>query len=147
MKVLYSMELAGFAVGFAIVSLSWNKGVEFIIPIYWVLLAIVIQLALQKKSWTVEQVSSVNALTYIEKSMDLVDFIGFSNFCGCHLSSAVKNAIQLLEDNFIPLFLAELTPLLDCLHIFIFEYFFFIYSMVLSLEPSSIMISSKFWYV
>ena len=53
MKVLYSMELAGFAVGFAIVSLSWNKGVEFIIPIYWVLLAIVIQLALQKKSWTV----------------------------------------------------------------------------------------------
>ena len=33
MKVLYSMELAGFAVGFAIVSLSWNKGVEFIIPI------------------------------------------------------------------------------------------------------------------
>ena len=53
LKVLYSMELIGFAAGFAIVGLSWNKGVAFIIPIYWALLAVVIQLALQKKSWTV----------------------------------------------------------------------------------------------
>lgn len=53
MKVLYSMELLGFAAGFAIIGLSWNKGVDFILPIYWALLAIVIQLALQKKSWTV----------------------------------------------------------------------------------------------
>ena len=53
MKILYSMELIGFAAGFAIVGLSWNKGVDFILPIYWALLAIVIQLALQKKSWTV----------------------------------------------------------------------------------------------
>lgn len=53
MKVLYSLELAGFAAGFIIVGLSWNKGVDFIIPIYWALLAVVIQLALQKKSWTV----------------------------------------------------------------------------------------------
>ena len=52
MKVLYSVELAGFAAGFAIVGLSWDKGVDFIIPIYWALLAIVIQLALQKKNWT-----------------------------------------------------------------------------------------------
>ncbi len=53
LKILYSMELVGFAAGFAIVGLSWNKGVDFILPIYWGLLAIVIQLALQKKSWTV----------------------------------------------------------------------------------------------
>jgi spermidine synthase len=53
LKILYSMELIGFAAGFAIVGLSWNKGVAFIIPIYWALLAIVIQLALQKKFWTV----------------------------------------------------------------------------------------------
>lgn len=53
MKILYSMELLGFAAGFAIVGLSWNKGIDFIIPIYWALLAIVIQLALQKKIWTV----------------------------------------------------------------------------------------------
>jgi spermidine synthase len=53
MKVLYSLELAGFAAGFIIVGLSWNKGVDFIIPVYWALLAVVIQLALQKKSWTV----------------------------------------------------------------------------------------------
>jgi spermidine synthase len=53
MKILYSMELIGFAAGFAIVGLSWNKGVDFILPIYWALLAIIIQLALQKKSWTV----------------------------------------------------------------------------------------------
>jgi spermidine synthase len=53
LKILYSMELLGFAAGFAIVGLSWNKGLDFIIPIYWALLAIVIQLALQKKNWTV----------------------------------------------------------------------------------------------
>ncbi len=53
MKVLYSMELVGFAAGFAIVGLSWNKGLDFIIPIYWALLAMVIHLALQKKFWTV----------------------------------------------------------------------------------------------
>ncbi|MBT4619675.1 MAG: hypothetical protein HOC04_01060 [Nitrospina sp.] len=53
LKILYSMELIGFAAGFAIVGLSWNKGIDFIIPIYWALLAIVIQLALQKKSWTI----------------------------------------------------------------------------------------------
>lgn len=52
MKVLYSMELAGFAAGFAIVGMSWNKGVDFIIPIYWALLAIVLHLTLRKKVWT-----------------------------------------------------------------------------------------------
>ena len=52
MKVLYSVELAGFAAGFAIVGLSWDKGIDFIILIYWALLAIVIQLALQQKFWT-----------------------------------------------------------------------------------------------
>jgi hypothetical protein len=49
MKVLYSMELIGFAVGFAIVGLSCNKGIDFILPIYWVLLAVIIHLSLQKK--------------------------------------------------------------------------------------------------
>ena len=49
MKVLYSMELIGFAVGFAIVGMSWNKGVDFILPVYWALLAVIIHLALQKK--------------------------------------------------------------------------------------------------
>lgn len=53
MKVLYSMELIGFAAGFAIVGLSWNKGVDFILPIYWGLLAIVLHLALQKRDWTI----------------------------------------------------------------------------------------------
>ncbi len=52
MRILYSMELVGFAVGFAIVGLCWNKGVDFIIPIYWALLTIAIHLALQKKFWT-----------------------------------------------------------------------------------------------
>ena len=52
MRTLYSMELVGFAVGFAIVGMSWNKGVDFIIPIYWFLLAIAIHLALQKTFWT-----------------------------------------------------------------------------------------------
>jgi hypothetical protein len=52
-KVLYSMELIGFAAGFAIVGMSWNKGVEFILPIYGALLAVIIHLALQKKTWTV----------------------------------------------------------------------------------------------
>lgn len=31
MKVLYSLELAGFASGFMIVGLSWNKGIGFIL--------------------------------------------------------------------------------------------------------------------
>lgn len=53
MKVLYSLEMVGFAAGFAIVGLSWNKGVDFILPIYWALLAVVIHLAIQEKSWTV----------------------------------------------------------------------------------------------
>jgi spermidine synthase len=53
MKVLYSMELIGFAAGFAIVGMSWNKGVDFILPIYWALLAVIIHLALQKKTWTI----------------------------------------------------------------------------------------------
>jgi spermidine synthase len=52
MKVLYSTELMGFAAGFAIVGMSWDKGLDFIMPIYWALLAIVIQLTLQKISWT-----------------------------------------------------------------------------------------------
>jgi hypothetical protein len=52
MKVLYSKELIGFASGFAIVGMSWNKGVDFILPIYWALLAVIIHLALQKKLWT-----------------------------------------------------------------------------------------------
>jgi hypothetical protein len=50
MKILYSMELVGFAAGFAEVGLSWNKGLDFIIPIYWALLGIVIHLAIQKKN-------------------------------------------------------------------------------------------------
>lgn len=53
MKVLYSLEMVGFAAGFAIVGLSWNKGVDFILPIYWGLLAIVLHLALQKRDWTI----------------------------------------------------------------------------------------------
>lgn len=58
MKILYSMELIGFAAGFAIIGLSWNKGVDFIIPIYWALLAVVIHLSLQKKIWTMAFVLS-----------------------------------------------------------------------------------------
>lgn len=53
LRFLYSMELVGFAAGFAIISLCWNKGVDFIIPIYWALLTVAIHLALQKKFWTV----------------------------------------------------------------------------------------------
>ena len=53
MKILYSMELVGFAAGFVIVGLSWNKGVDFLIPIYWALLTVAIHLALQKSFWTV----------------------------------------------------------------------------------------------
>ena len=52
-KVLYSIELIGFVAGFAIDGMSWNKGVDFILPIYWALLAVIIHLALQKKTWTV----------------------------------------------------------------------------------------------
>jgi hypothetical protein len=43
--------LIGFAAGFAIVGMSWNKGVDFILPIYWALLTVIIHLALQKKTW------------------------------------------------------------------------------------------------
>jgi hypothetical protein len=32
MKALYSMELIGFAAGFAIVEMSWNKGVTLLFP-------------------------------------------------------------------------------------------------------------------
>ncbi len=53
MKVLYSLEMVGFAVGFTIVGLSWNKGVDFILPIYWALLAFVVYLVVQKKSWVI----------------------------------------------------------------------------------------------
>ncbi len=53
MKVLYSLEMVGFAAGFAIVGMSWNKGVDFILLIYWALLAVVIHLAIQKKTWTI----------------------------------------------------------------------------------------------
>jgi hypothetical protein len=49
MKVLYSIELIGFAAWFAIVDMSWNKGIDFMLPIYWALLAVIIDLALQKK--------------------------------------------------------------------------------------------------
>lgn len=53
MKVLYSLEMVGFAVGFAIVGLSWNKEVSFLLPIYWALLAIVVFLVVQKKIWAI----------------------------------------------------------------------------------------------
>ncbi len=51
-RKLYSVELAGFAVGFVIVGLSWNRGVDFILPIYWALLAVVVHLALHRKGAT-----------------------------------------------------------------------------------------------
>jgi len=53
MKVLYSLEMVGFAAGFAVVGLSWNKGVDFILPIYWALLAVVVYLVVQKKFWAI----------------------------------------------------------------------------------------------
>lgn len=52
LKKFYSVEIAGFGAGFILVGLSWNKGVGFIIPIYWVFLAIIVHLALQKKNTT-----------------------------------------------------------------------------------------------
>ena len=71
MKILYSMELIGFAAGFAVVSLSWNKGVDYIIPIYWALLAVVIHLALLKKTWTgafvLIAVAAGSSLTQIDR--------------------------------------------------------------------------------
>ncbi len=51
-RKLYSLELAGFAVGFVVVGLSWNKGVDFLLPIYWAFLAIVVHLALRRKAAT-----------------------------------------------------------------------------------------------
>ena len=71
MKVLYSLELAGFASGFMIVGLSWNKGIGFILPIYWVLLATVIYLVVEKKIWAVSfAILAVFAGSFVQ-SVDL----------------------------------------------------------------------------
>ncbi|MEK9629294.1 MAG: hypothetical protein VW455_09775, partial [Nitrospinota bacterium] len=52
-KVLYSCEMVGFAYGFAFVGLSWNKGVDFILPFYWTILAAIVYLVMQKKTWSI----------------------------------------------------------------------------------------------
>jgi hypothetical protein len=50
-KGMNSMGLIGFVAVFAFVGMSWNKGVEFILPVYWALLAAIIHMALHIKKY------------------------------------------------------------------------------------------------
>ena len=50
-KVLNSMELIGFVAVCAMVGMSWNKGVDLILPVYWALLAAIIHLELHIKKY------------------------------------------------------------------------------------------------
>lgn len=101
MKILYSMELVGFAAGFAVVGLSWNKGVDFIIPIYWALLAVVIHLALQKKIWTVAFVLAAvfagSSLTQIDRRTTALIYENKHSFDKATTLMSINSAYQKVE--------------------------------------------------
>jgi len=101
MRILYSMELTGFAVGFSIVGLSWNKGVDFIIPIYWVLLAVAIHLALQKKFWTVGfvliAVLAGNSLTEVDRRTTALLYENKHSFNNATTLMSINSAYQKVE--------------------------------------------------
>ena len=101
MKILYSMELVGFAAGFAVVGLSWNKGVDFIIPIYWALLAVVIHLALQKKIWTVAfvliAVVAGSSLTKIDRRTTALLYENKHSFDKATTLMSINSAYQKVE--------------------------------------------------
>ncbi len=101
MKILYSMELIGFAAGFAVVGLSWNKGVDFIIPIYWALLAVVIHLALQKKTWTVAfvliAVVAGSSLTKIDQRTTALLYENKHSFDKATTLMSINSAYQKVE--------------------------------------------------
>ncbi len=101
MKVLYSMELIGFVAGFALVGMSWNKGVDFILPIYWALLAVIVYLVVQKKSWAIAFVvlavvagSSVKSIDHKTTSL-LYDYK--HHFDGAETLLTINSAYQKVE--------------------------------------------------
>ncbi|MFQ5450915.1 MAG: hypothetical protein ACE5E9_09820 [Nitrospinaceae bacterium] len=50
LKILYSVELLGFALGFTIVGWSWNQPLSHLLPVYWFILGIILHLTLRKKA-------------------------------------------------------------------------------------------------
>ncbi len=52
LKIFYSVELAGFVMGFAIIGWSWNQVLSPLLMVYWTLLTAVLYLAVKDKVFT-----------------------------------------------------------------------------------------------
>lgn len=50
LRACYSVELLGFAAGFAAVAWSWNRPLSHLLPVYWVLLGAILCLVLKQKA-------------------------------------------------------------------------------------------------
>jgi spermidine synthase len=100
-RKLYSLELAGFAVGFIIVGLSWNKGVDFILPIYWAFLAVVVHLALRRKVatlvFTLIALIASGFLTHLDSRTTALLYENKHSIVGATTLLSINSAYQKVE--------------------------------------------------
>ncbi len=69
LKVYYSIEILGFVFGFFIVALSWNRSLIYLLPVYWLILAGLLQLVVQRRALTVAYlVAGLAAVSVLHKT-------------------------------------------------------------------------------
>ncbi len=69
-RVFYAAELLGFAVGFFLISLTWNRPIAWLLPIHWAILTILALRTVKKPAFTALFLASAVAATVMLPGLD-----------------------------------------------------------------------------
>jgi spermidine synthase len=69
LKLFYSIELMGFVSGFLVIALSWNRPLLYLLPVYWLVLALLLQLVQRRLAITATfAVAAVATSVYLPRT-------------------------------------------------------------------------------
>lgn len=94
LRVYYSIELLGFIAGFVLIGLNWNKPLIYLLAIYWLVLTVLLNLAINRRILTIAYSCAVVIALYFLPVTD-----SGSNALLYEYKHGIKNPIILYSIN------------------------------------------------